>query len=829
MSGKTEQIVLKVLNGTQFGAEINLDSGTYTFGSGDEADLYFADHMMSPIHGTLKLGDGKIELRGEAGALSTASGLEIDEGAQTWHEIAQLDAVTAGTTRFALGSPQAAWQRLVTEVDAPNIAAVPAGRLTQARKVALPAAIAAVAIGLSLFAVSTGSQEAIAGQAATGADDEKELVITALDRLPFSHALNVNVADDGRISVEGYVDDIVQRRAVREALAATTVAVAPRIWALDVLQSDVDGFLETQNVQLAGTVSRAGELQLTGMLLDDARLAEITETLSREVFGLAAISENVRSATDILEEANGLIENLRLRDLIILRINEDILEATGVVPVDKIDNWVGFVGSYSKTYVSEMPLRSYVSIEGKEPSPPIVITLDEMRANMNDGPEIVLDAQTVANEPAMLTTIAENRGSDIGSAPVEVVTVSAATPSALEPSEALLERVSTVFERDPGQFVELIGLEQTDENVNDVGRMLADGAENPLALAGFVQSLSPRTMTRIADYIVEVEQEAVAEDPQLTFSSVDPIAAAAQPDAAPLLDFVMGNQSTEFEEAAPQTGHDEIVTDVSEALIEEERENEPAQEQAADGSLAAARLAPVGPLSEPFLRLLSATELAIAETDDPDETNQANLRQGVSEGLENMSPVMVDLVDEQLTAMRRGTTILQAINEDSHTGVCGMGGGVRVAQLPAVLFWMDYLSLNPQIDLAELDGPNKALFFEVAMSPKRIRRCLENIDHPMSAGLLENSVFLKETAINDRFAEFLFRNVPRFELDMVGINLTDDQYVQLRNGNKLRRGMAPNLQSRIAMIGDLGLIVRVASGYEVSLYDDSLTWLIENN
>ena len=95
--------ILKVLSGNQYGAEVTLSDGTYSFGSGPEADIQIVDVALQPLHGQVRLRDGKIELRAAQGELTTASGLVVAKDDDSWHEIAQLDAVTAGLSRFAIG------------------------------------------------------------------------------------------------------------------------------------------------------------------------------------------------------------------------------------------------------------------------------------------------------------------------------------------------------------------------------------------------------------------------------------------------------------------------------------------------------------------------------------------------------------------------------------------------------------------------------------------------------------------------------------------------------------------------------------------------------
>jgi hypothetical protein len=137
-------------------------------------------------------------------------------------------------------------------------------------------------------------------------------------------------------------------------------------------------------------------------------------------------------------------------------------------------------------------------------------------------------------------------------------------------------------------------------------------------------------------------------------------------------------------------------------------------------------------------------------------------------------------------------------------------------------------STNPAMDLDDLSGENRRLLFELALSPDRIRACLQRLGGEDAQTLLLASVFLQETQRNESFGQFLFRNVPRFALDIRGINLTGERYVVLSDGTKLFEGAAPDLGSRIAAIGDDGVLVRTASGDRVGLYgDQQVAWILE--
>jgi hypothetical protein len=48
---------------------------------------------------------------------------------------------------------------------------------------------------------------------------------------------------------------------------------------------------------------------------------------------------------------------------VLLRLDGELIEANGILPIDKIDSWVGFLTSYSRRFSKEIALRSFVQLQ----------------------------------------------------------------------------------------------------------------------------------------------------------------------------------------------------------------------------------------------------------------------------------------------------------------------------------------------------------------------------------------------------------------------------------------------------------------------------------
>ncbi|MEM8552907.1 MAG: FHA domain-containing protein, partial [Pseudomonadota bacterium] len=143
----SSETVLKVLNGTQNGVEIELDEGEYVLGNGPDDDLQFIDLALQPGHAHLRLDGGALALKAGTGAVRTSTGLELSPGEGEWRDIDQLDIVSIGTTRFAVGAASARWADLIAAAntaDAPQSASPKSKflgwpRPTSMRGIVLPA------------------------------------------------------------------------------------------------------------------------------------------------------------------------------------------------------------------------------------------------------------------------------------------------------------------------------------------------------------------------------------------------------------------------------------------------------------------------------------------------------------------------------------------------------------------------------------------------------------------------------------------------------------------------------------------------------------------
>lgn len=366
MAGPAGENILKVLSGNQYGVEVALPDGTYSFGSGAEADIQLLDLSLQPLHGLVRLRDGKVEVRTTGGELSTASGLLLAKDGEDWHEIAQMDAVSAGMSKFVIGGPGANWTSLAAPAAPRPVASSGIGDVFSVAK-ALPRRVV-LAVGGGVAVLLLVALLAGGGSDATQRwPDDAQSAVAALRQtvqaMPFASGVTVVERADGTLAIEGYVEEQVERRAIQNALDESGLAGTLQVFVRKNLRADIEGTIQSMQVPASFELDPQGHLTLSGTVLDPAKAEKLVSNIETGVFGLASVTSELRTAEQILEELREIAGRAGLDGLVIFRLDGLVLEATGIVPRDKMDNWAGLIGVYSRRFAQDLPLRSFVTLD----------------------------------------------------------------------------------------------------------------------------------------------------------------------------------------------------------------------------------------------------------------------------------------------------------------------------------------------------------------------------------------------------------------------------------------------------------------------------------
>ncbi len=411
-------VILKILSGVQAGVDIALRDGEYTLGSGDDDDIQFFDVSLKPAHARLSIRAGTMQIAGGAGQLRTRNGIVLEAGAAPV-DIEPLDIVTVGTTRFALGPRVANWASITdAERDDPGgIYADPKPRKPKTEKPRWrwPVALA-VAIPLGAIAAGVAVATLNAPQAAKPEEEavrtNLSIVEEALAGFDFRSRLTLTEELDRSLSLTGYVDDAAQRRGVIAAVQATGVPVRTRLTVLSTIREGVASLLESESAGIEFDLSPVGVLTLTGVILDPDRANTLVEMVKEQVPGLASVDSQIRTSTTLLADVEGLADRAQIKPLVLLRIDGQLLEATGALPTEKIDAWAGFLQSYARQFAPIIALRSFVQLQS--PGTTIVAGAEQPQTALYLGPgtvssgDVAIDLQRLQNGSFELADVFAN-------------------------------------------------------------------------------------------------------------------------------------------------------------------------------------------------------------------------------------------------------------------------------------------------------------------------------------------------------------------------------------------------------------------------------------
>lgn len=802
----SDPIILKILNGVQAGVEVALPEGEYAIGSGSGDDIQLIDVSLLAGHARLKLAGTAMEIAAGEGTLRTSSGLSL-EPKGGFHAVEPLDIVTAGTTRFALGPRSANWASVAGDggelagpaPPAASQAAVPAAR-DRLKVLAIPVLAFVILLGV-LGWVSFGSGLRSAFVHRDGSADVPTLR-AALDAFPFGRPVSVRQEVDGADFVEGYVDTPVERRALAGAVEATGVQARIRLWVLEAMRADIKELIADQKVGVSFDLSSTGRLSLSGIILDKERADAFVASIRDRVFGIAAIDSTIKTGDILLDEVRKLVSASQLQPWLLLRLDKQLIEVDGALPSSKVDAWVGFLESYADKFAKVIPLRSFVQLQAENgrlvPAPTSAILLGAREAATGNG----LDVNKLQSGRYELSDI-----------------FAAADP--------LIEKGT------PGARSGRVDSPPQDNVAGPRSGPDGDGDRAPgLAREGAAASAGQQP-SRAPEIGTAAVRTAI---PRAPADVVATARASAAPTSADL-------------GATPRAPADVLATaraSASRTLADlgaaPRASVDPGAGEAAPKEPAPERPDPVGPPSKPSTSEGPGSggpppSVAVPGAEGALTDGAGKLLRRFRDGSLSADPASKDLYD---------SLVLLGEGEDGSPGgartlpdwylpllsgtrapagpPCWPHSRLDAASLMPALFWLDLMSAGRSLSLSTLPREQSFLLLEVALDPTGAAACA--LRSPDAARVADHSLYLREVRRNPGFVRFLVRDMPSFGLDVAGASLGTDRFVLTQAGDKLFEGAAPDRGSRLALIGELGVVVQSAAGLSPVVYDPNIQWLV---
>lgn len=307
MTMTSPQFNLNVLSGPHTGAELPLESGTYSIGSHESCDLVFNDKSLSDKHLQIVLSSSGLAIRPLALPVYI-NGSELTQGRATINE---LDVITLGDTHFAVAGLNTTWPASIklphidTKRNEP-IADKSSGSFMVKNKIPIAIIVAGV-IAFIAYSQPFSSKPLF---------ESNESVIRKLLADQKQKHIELMSQPNGVIRLTGYVDNNEASNKLDKALASSKLKTISRIYSSDELLHTAKQVLQAlgySDLNVEITNNHPGTLVLEGFVDTSSELQQLVETLRLDVTGVRKVDhKNVETLEQRLTELNNTIVNASL-------------------------------------------------------------------------------------------------------------------------------------------------------------------------------------------------------------------------------------------------------------------------------------------------------------------------------------------------------------------------------------------------------------------------------------------------------------------------------------------------------------------------------------
>lgn len=856
----SDRIILKILSGTQAGAEVALEPGDYTLGAGPDDDIQLVDISLTPGHAKLRISATKVEILGGNGSLVSATGMPFPANGETWSELEPLEIVTAGTTRFALGPVHANWTTLseaaIATLARPKADDKPAsgwrGGVRQVHRYANFGIMAVLVLILIAVVYQQWNIGALVPRSA--GPGSVAALKNALSALPFANAVTVREDVDGTIYATGLVETAVDRRAVAAAAEKLSIPLRLRLNVRQTMRTEIESMIASMKLPVVADLAPDGVLRLEGLILKDDVARQFVERLKTDVSGIGQIENHIRTAKTLIGEIEKLAKKAQIDGYVVFRLDNQSVEVNGILPVEKIDAWVGFIQAYSKNFAKDIALRSYVQLQagGNEAVQPLTggpaIAIGPQERNSTD---ITLDMDRIRRGLYELSDlfVGLKRKQPAGPDPAAATS----TPPAPEAKPAVRDAVAETPSRDDWQ---LGGPSQPmrDANAKPTGETAPGALFGTTAYAGETPKSGDRLPAGLGLNGVNPGAPSVPASPAGATAGVPPLnRQTATPSAVP----AAGNPSLSAQPSAAGTVTpgaaastaiekpallDQLPVSTADnsskqiALAEPDkgigaappRDVQPDSRQPpASASSGKARVQPVAATPTAPSALTDAANKLINRWLSG-LTGKAELPAPIQATLDRIAETRATIAPRETSEPEARPRYLPLIATDlpgsAAREACWAGSRLTSGNLPTALFWLDVLSQTQQLSLKTFTLEEQRFLLEAASNPRRVRQCMAEKGGDTKIAL--TSLYLNEANQNPDFIRFVVRDLATTDIDIAGINLSQDRFLQTRDGVKHREGTTLDISRRILAVGELAAIIRTNEGFSVIPYGGEVNWVL---
>ena len=419
---------LRVLLGAQAGSRLPLRDGEYTLGSSDDGSIILVGPRIAPLHATLLIDAGTVQVRPEAGRVLDAQGRElgqavplasgmpieldgvwitVDRADALWPDVRDLAAVAAVATTDAItlepGTPGAG------EASAPAADEAAAGLSSAStRRARIPrravmaliaaallssiiggaaawwhdgAAVTEVAASAPASAASAAPEAAEAASAASTVPPGPPAVLAELlQRLALDDVLTLTQQPDGAWRIAGYVPTAAVKAGLVKALKELKDLHAEMPEPQLQVHAQDDLIVAAQEALIAADLpaglhfapaSVGGTLKLVGGARNDAVADAAALTAIRRVPGLHQLESEVLLPEALLARLKDEITTAGLNRRITFTRETPEVVLSGKLVGDELARWQALYQKFRADWGDALPLQA--NVDGTPPVLPFVV------------------------------------------------------------------------------------------------------------------------------------------------------------------------------------------------------------------------------------------------------------------------------------------------------------------------------------------------------------------------------------------------------------------------------------------------------------------------
>lgn len=372
--------VLRLLSGSQQGAEIRLSDGTpYLIGRDDECDIVLQAESVAPKHLTLTIHQGQMHLEaqdqavitadrtwspGQAGDIPTGVVIRLGEicigvGPENadWNQAVWPDAPKAPDQAIAQDTPsttETAEPPPPAPSPTPDTPPLPPAKPRSSSKRWRWITLGGIAVLVTLALAAwwwTPVHDWLNGRATLDRAAAEALIVTKTQAIITElgmRDIDVAARPDGSIVLTGYCETRASKNRLTAALRAQGIPADNQLWPEETVRETIAYTLDRLSGKtLHYDYQGKGVLHLRGRLRPGLRYDQLQSTLHNDVPGLSRIDSEAKTLEDFAADLRKQVREAGLEKAITITAAGTSITATGTVGTEDMPRWEAISRSFA--------------------------------------------------------------------------------------------------------------------------------------------------------------------------------------------------------------------------------------------------------------------------------------------------------------------------------------------------------------------------------------------------------------------------------------------------------------------------------------------------